>query len=397
MVHVDGFAPIAVADECLPVILPEVESFKPTGGNTSVLAQVDDWVRVWVDVETGKTVPITEPKPAGDNWREGRRETDTLDGYACSSWYFLRYLDPHNDAEAWDPARISHWMPVDYYNGADHAVAHLLYSRFWMRFFYKLGLVPTPEPFKRMMYNAYIMAPDGQKMSKSKGNVIDPMEIMDSGYGADALRVYEMFIAPYDMDAPWDPRGVPGTYRFLNRVWNVVQEFVAAPESTSEDDQELLRLTHSTIKKVTRDIEDEKFNTAVAAMMEMVNGLYKFKEAHGMQATETWQFTLESLLQILAPFAPHITEELWQELGHTDTIHVNHWPKWDEKYLVSDVMTIIVQVNGKLRSKLELPADIDQQGIEAAALADANVQKFTNNKPPKKMVYVPGKLVNVVI
>ena len=397
MVHVDGFGPIAVADECLPVILPEVENFKPTGGNTSVLAQVDDWVRVWVDVETGKTVPITEPKPAGDNWREGRRETDTLDGYACSSWYFLRYLDPHNDAEAWNPERIGHWMPVDYYNGADHAVAHLLYSRFWMRFFHKLGLVPTPEPFKRMMYNAYIMAPDGQKMSKSKGNVIDPMEIMDSGYGADALRVYEMFIAPYDMDAPWDPRGVPGTYRFLNRVWNVVQEFVAAPESTSEDDQELLRLTHSTIKKVTRDIEDEKFNTAVAAMMEMVNGLYKFKESHGMQASETWRFTLESLLQILAPFAPHITEELWQELGHTDTIHVNHWPKWDEKYLVSDVMTIIVQVNGKLRSKLELPANIDQQGIEEAALADANVQKFTNNKPPKKMVYVPGKLLNVVI
>ena len=433
MVHVDGFEPIAMADECLPVILPEVEDFKPTGGNTSVLAQVDDWVRVWVDVETGKTVPITEPKPAGDNWHEGRRETDTLDGYACSSWYFLRYLDPHNDAQAWDPELIKHWAPVDYYNGADHAVAHLLYSRFWMRFFYKLGLVPTPEPFKRMMYNAYIMAPDGQKMSKSKGNVIDPMEIMDSGYGADALRVYEMFIAPYDMDAPWDPRGVPGTYRFLNRVWNVVQEFVEAAtlpplteavkcsriadasaersreissgdlseECTLEEDgdvvAELLRLTHLTIKKVTRDIEDEKFNTAVAAMMEMVNGLYKFKESHGMQASETWRFTLESLLQILAPFAPHITEELWQELGHADTIHVSHWPKWDEKYLVSDVMTIIVQVNGKLRAKLELPADTDKDAVEQAALADENVIKFTSNKPPKKVIYVPKKLVNIVV
>ncbi len=433
IVHVDGYAPIAVADECLPVILPEVEDFKPTGGNTSVLAQVDDWVRVWVDVETGKTVPITEPKPAGDNWHEGRRETDTLDGYACSSWYFLRYLDPHNDAQAWDPELIKHWAPVDYYNGADHAVAHLLYSRFWMRFFYKLGLVPTPEPFKRMMYNAYIMAPDGQKMSKSKGNVIDPMEIMDSGYGADALRVYEMFIAPYDMDAPWDPRGVPGTYRFLNRVWNLVQEFIEAAalpplteavkcsriadasaersreissgdlseECTLEEDgdvaAELLRLTHLTIKKVTRDIEDEKFNTAVAAMMEMVNGLYKFKESHGMQASETWRFTLESLLQILAPFAPHITEELWQELGHTDTIHVSHWPKWDEKYLVSDVMTIIVQVNGKLRAKLELPADTDKDAIEQAALADENVIKFTSNKPPKKVIYVPKKLVNIVV
>lgn len=402
IVHVDGRAPIAVADECLPVILPEVENFKPTGGNTSVLAQVDDWVRVWVDVETGKTVPITENKPDGDNWVEGRRETDTLDGYACSSWYFLRYLDPHNDNEAWDPERINHWMPVDYYNGADHAVAHLLYSRFWMRFFYKLGLVPTPEPFKRMMYNAYIMAPDGQKMSKSKGNVIDPMEIMDSGYGADALRVYEMFIAPYDMDAPWDPRGVPGTYRFLNRAWNLVQEFVdknpndslGADEKTT---QELLRLTHLTIKKVTRDIEDEKFNTAVASMMEMINGLYKIKESQGIDTSDEWRFALESLIQILAPFAPHITEELWHEMGHDDTVHVGHWPKWDEKYLKSDTMTIIVQVNGKLRAKLELPSDMDKQGVEAAALADENVQKFTNNKPPKKMVYVPGKLVNIVV
>ena len=404
IVHVDGRAPIAVADECLPVILPEVENFKPTGGNTSVLAQVDDWVRVWVDVETGKTVPITENKPDGDNWVEGRRETDTLDGYACSSWYFLRYLDPHNDNEAWNPERINHWMPVDYYNGADHAVAHLLYSRFWMRFFYKLGLVPTPEPFKRMMYNAYIMAPDGQKMSKSKGNVIDPMEIMDSGYGADALRVYEMFIAPYDMDAPWDPRGVPGTYRFLNRAWNLVQEFVdknndpsVYPETDEKTTQELLRLTHLTIKKVTRDIEDEKFNTAVASMMEMVNGLYKIKESHGIDMLDEWRFALESLIQILAPFAPHITEELWHEMGHDDTVHVGHWPKWDEKYLKSDTMTIIVQVNGKLRAKLELPSDMDKQGVEEAALADENVQKFTNNKPPKKMVYVPGKLLNVVI
>ena len=402
IVHVDGRAPIAVADECLPVILPEVENFKPTGGNTSVLAQVDDWVRVWVDVETGKTVPITENKPDGDNWVEGRRETDTLDGYACSSWYFLRYLDPHNDNEAWNPERINHWMPVDYYNGADHAVAHLLYSRFWMRFFYKLGLVPTPEPFKRMMYNAYIMAPDGQKMSKSKGNVIDPMEIMDSGYGADALRVYEMFIAPYDMDAPWDPRGVPGTYRFLNRAWNLVQEFVdknpndslGANEKTA---QELLRLTHLTIKKVTRDIEDEKFNTAVASMMEMVNGLYKIKESYGIDMLDEWRFALESLIQILAPFAPHITEELWHEMGHDDTVHVGHWPKWDEKYLKSSVMTIIVQVNGKLRAKLELPSDMDKQSVEEAALADENVQKFINNKPPKKMVYVPGKLINIVV
>ena len=442
MVHVEGRAPIAVADSCLPVILPEVEDFKPKGGHTSVLAEIDDWVRVWVNVETGETVNITEPKPDGEAWVEGRRETDTLDGYACSSWYFLRYLDPFNDQEAWNPELIKHWAPVDFYNGGDHAVAHLLYSRFWMRFFYKLDLVPTPEPFKRMMYNGYIMATDGQKMSKSKGNTIDPLEIMNSGYGADSLRVYEMFIAPYDMDAPWDTRGVPGTYRFLNRVWNVVQEFMEADRLTSDNEgfafpakrgqerqldqlaaerpeladgatvgagenslaaskssaaDEIFRLTHATIKKVTADIEDEKFNTAVAAMMEMVNGLYKIKDAHGFADADAWRFALESLLQILAPFAPHITEELWHQLGHTDTIHVDHWPKWDEKYLVSDTMTIIVQVNGKLRAKLQLPQDADQQTVEAAALADDNVQKFLSGKKPAKVIYIPGRLVNIVV
>jgi leucyl-tRNA synthetase len=399
IVHVDGREPIAVADSCLPVILPEVENFKPTGGNTSVLAQVDEWVRVWVNVETGETVAITEPQPEGEHWVEGRRETDTLDGYACSSWYFIRYLDPHNDQQAWDPAVVHHWFPVDYYNGADHAVAHLLYSRFWTRFFYKLGLVPDPEPFKRMMYNAYIMAPDGQKMSKSKGNVIDPMEIMDSGYGADALRVYEMFIAPYDMDAPWDTRGVPGTYRFLNRVWNLAQEYDGATENTPDDahDTQILRLTHATIKKVTSDIEDEKFNTAVAAMMEMVNGLYKIKEQTAITQSSSWRFAIESLLQILAPFAPHITEELWHQLGHEDTIHVDHWPKWDEAMIQSDTMTIIVQVNGKLRAKLELPADSDRELVEQSALADENVAKFTAGQTPKKVIYVPGKLVNVVV
>lgn len=417
IVHVEGREPIAVNEKNLPVILPDVDDFKPTGGNTSVLAQVDDWVRVWVNVDTGETVAITEPKPDGEAWVEGRRETDTLDGYACSSWYFLRYIDPFNAEQAWGPELAKQWMPVDYYNGADHAVAHLLYSRFWMRFFYKLGLVPTPEPFKRMMYNAYIMAPDGQKMSKSKGNVIDPMEIMDSGYGADALRVYEMFIAPYDMDAPWDTRGVPGTYRFLNRVWNIVQEFIEVgsrvssenisgpsedaqnfsedtpPASTAEG--EILKVTHATIKKVTRDIEDEKFNTAVAAMMEMVNALYKIKEADGMAQSAEWTFALESLLQILAPFAPHITEELWHELGHSETIHVDHWPKWDDSFIQSSVMTVIVQVNGKLRAKLELSTDADEDAVKQAALADENVQRFVGGEP-KKIIYISGKLVNIV-
>lgn len=396
IVHVDGYEPIAVADSQLPVLLPEVEDFKPTGGNTSVLAQVDDWVRVWVNVETGETAPITGEKPAGDDWREGKRETDTMDGYACSSWYFLRYLDPFNNQAAWDQKRMAHWAPVDYYNGADHAVAHLLYSRFWMRFFYKLGLVPTPEPFKRMMYNAYIMAPDGEKMSKSKGNVIDPMEIMDSGYGADSLRVYEMFIAPYDMDAPWDTRGVPGTYRFLNRVWNLVQEYLEAGEATLSDDatKQILTLAHKTARKVTSDIEDEKFNTAIAVMMEAVNGYYKLKTT-GIGKSPAWDYAIESLLMILSPFAPHITEELWHDLGHSDTIHIDHWPEWDSALIVENSLTIIVQVNGKLRAKLSVPADLPAEEIKRLALEDTHVAQFVVGEP-KKVIYVPGKLVNIV-
>ncbi len=400
IVYVEGHAPIAVHDKNLPVVLPEIDDFQPKGGMTSVLATVDDWVRVWVDVNTGETVSITEPKPQGEQWVEGRRETDTLDGYACSSWYWLRYTDPFNDTEAWSPESAKHWQPVDFYNGADHAVAHLLYSRFWTRFFYKQGLVPDPEPFKRMMYNGYILASSGEKMSKSKGNVIDPMEIMDSGYGADSLRVYEMFIAPYDMDAPWDTRGVPGTYRFLNRVWTLAQEYIDAQVGDLDDvnARELLVVAHKTVKKVTSDIEDDKFNTAVAAMMEAVNSFYKLKDATGgIKQNDAWKFALESLLQILAPFAPHITEELWSQLGHATTIHRDAWPHWDETYLQRDEMTIVVQVNGKLRATLNISKDSTKEEIEQLALADANVKNFIADKKPTKVIYVPGRLVNVVV
>jgi leucyl-tRNA synthetase len=268
-----------------------------------------------------------------------------------------------------------------------------------MRFFYKLGLVPTPEPFKRMMYNAYILAPDGRKMSKSLGNVIDPMEIMDSGYGADSLRVYEMFIAPYDQDAPWDTRGVPGTYRFLNRVWNLVQEYVEADEGQVDElvAKQITKTAHATVKKVTSDIEDDKFNTAIAYMMESVNALYKLKEQSPVIKSSEWQFALESLLMVLAPFAPHIAEELWHDLGHTDTIHVDHWPEWDDALIADEVMTIIVQVNGKLRAKLELAKDSAEEDAKQAALADENVQKHLAGAEPKKVIYIPGKLVSIVV
>lgn len=381
IIHCLDHGAVAVPDDQLPVILPDVDDYEPKGGATSILAGVDEWVNTTCP-ECGK--------PA-------KRETDTLDGYACSSWYFLRYIDPFNKDAAWSVERAKQWQPVDFYNGADHAVAHLLYSRFWMRFFYKLGLVSTPEPFKRMLYNAYIMAPDGTKMSKSKGNVIDPMEIMDSGYGADSLRVYEMFIAPYDIDAPWDTRGVPGAYRFLNRVWNLTQEYISAPEGgNSESDKDILSIAHKTVKKVTSDIEDDKFNTAVSSMMEEVNALYKIKEKTPIVQNDAWRYSIESLLQLLAPFAPHITEELWHELGNSGTIHRDNWPSWENKYLVDDSMTIIVQVNGKLRAKLVVDSDVSEEDIKAKALADEHVQKFIDGEL-KKIIYVKNKLVSIVV
>jgi leucyl-tRNA synthetase len=381
IVHCEKDGAVAIPDDQLPVILPEVEDYKPKGGATSVLAGVTDWVNTTCPTCGGPAL----------------RETDTMDGYACSSWYFLRYLDPANDEQAWDPEAEKYWGPVDYYNGADHAVAHLLYSRFWMRFFYKQGLVSTPEPFKRMMYNAYIMAPDGLKMSKSKGNVIDPLEIMDSGYGADALRVYEMFIAPYDIEAPWDVRGVPGTYRFLSRVWNLAQEYIEAGEAPGEPSAEVLQVAHRTVKKITEDIEHDKFNTAVSTMMEAVNTYYKLKEKHPIGKSDDWTFAIESLLTVLAPFAPHLTEELWYAMGHTSTIHVDTWPKWNDAFLQTKDTTIIVQVNGKVRAKLTVPTDISEDEAKQQALGNENVIRFLEDKEPTKVIYVPGRLVNIVI
>jgi leucyl-tRNA synthetase len=383
IIHCDDHGAVAVPDDQLPVILPDVEDYKPTGAATSVLAGVTDWVDA----------------PCPTCGKPGKRETDTMDGYACSSWYFLRYLDPFNDKQAWDPAVEAHWGPVDYYNGADHAVAHLLYSRFWMRFFYKLGLASTPEPFKRMMYNAYIMAPDGLKMSKSKGNVIDPLEIMNSGYGADALRVYEMFIAPYDLEAPWDTRGVPGTYRFLNRVWSLTQDYVErdAVELDQKAAHEILAVAHRTVKKVTDDIENDKFNTAVSSMMEAVNAYYKLKEKYPFGKNDQWKFAIESLLQVLSPFAPHITEELWHDLGYDTTIHIDTWPKWNDAYLQTSQVTIAVQVNGKLRATVQAAVDATEDEIKASALSEENVQKFIMGSDPKKIIYIKGKLINIVI
>lgn len=356
--------PHPIPEEQLPVTLPEVADYKPDKSGRSALAKAKDWLKVEVyNEDTGKMEEMT-------------RETDTLDGYACSSWYLWRYASPHDKEAAWDPEAIKYWEPVDYYCGADHAVAHLLYVRFWCKFFADEGYLPFREPVKRLLYNGYINAPDGRKMSKSKGNVIDPLDVINDGYGADTLRTYEMFIGPYDMDASWDPRSVGGVYRFLNRCWNLLGNI-------SEADNVTIR--HRTIKKVTIDIRKYQFNTAVAALMEYVNELYK--QGAGKE-------DLVVLAQLLKPFSPHLASEMLERLGAND-----NWPTWDDKYLVSDTVEVVVQVNGKLRAKLEVDANDleDEERIIELALADRKVKKYTENGVKKTIFVKKAKLVNVVV
>ena len=353
--------PHPIPEDQLPVLIPEVDDYKPDNSGRSALAKAKDWLKVTIDGE------------------EMTRETDTLDGYACSSWYLWRYASPHDKDAAWDQDAIKYWEPVDYYCGGDHAVAHLLYIRFWCKFFADEGYLPFREPIKRLLYNGYINAPDGKKMSKSKGNVIDPLDVINDGYGADTLRTYEMFIGPYDQDAAWDPRSVGGVYRFLNRCWTLA----FATEYSKED--KTINIRHKTIKKVTEDIHRYNFNTAVAALMEYVNELYKIGAT-----TED----VVILAKLLKPFAPHLTSEMLEKLAAND-----EWPKWDEKYLVSDTVEVVVQVNGKLRAKLSInQADLsDEEKITQLALSDEKVKKYTDSGV-KKTIFVPkAKILNIVI
>jgi leucyl-tRNA synthetase len=382
IIHCSTDGAVAVPEKDLPVLLPEVEHYEPDGSGKGVLGQATDWVNT------------TCPKCGGP----ATRETDTMDGYVDSSWYLFRYADAHNDQQVWDPAKVNYWAPVDFYCGGDHAVAHLLYVRFWTQVFKQMGLTNFTEPIKRLVYNGYIYAADGTKMSKSKGNVVDPLEVIDSGYGADALRVYELFIGPYEQNNAWDAGGVAGTFRFLNRVWTLVQEYLDAADAADNTSVDALNRTiHKAIKKTTYDLEQMSFNTAIAALMECVNELYKIKKAHGYVDRKTWQTTLETLVQLLAPFAPHITEELWQQLGHDDSVHLSNWPKWDEKYLATDTMTIAVQVNGKLRGEITVATDATQDEIVAAAKAKEHVAQHIEGKELRKTIYVPGKIVNFVV
>lgn len=383
IIHCPHCGNVPVPEKDLPVLLPDIDDYLPSGDGQSPLAKVDSWVNT--------TCP--------NCGAAAKRETDTMDGYACSSWYLWRYTDARNDKEAWDSAKVNYWCPLDFYVGGDHAVAHLLYVRFWAKFFASKGKLAFTEPIKRLLYNGYINAPDGRKMSKSKGNVIDPLDVIDSGYGADTLRTYEMFIGPYDLDAAWSTGGIGGVYRFLNRCWTLVQEYIDSDKLAKLSDQtkaDLLRTQHATIKKVTSDLFDAQFNTAVSALMEYLNGLTKLK-AEGFDS-ELWGRALSDLCQMLAPFAPHIANEMYCQLNGDDKrLDDIEWPKYDEQYLVTSTIKIAVQVNGKLRGEVEVSVDADKEAIIEQALAQPNVVRFTDGKEIVKQIYVPGKILNLVV
>ena len=383
IIHCPHCGNVPVPEKDLPVLLPDIDDYLPSGDGRSPLAKVNDWVNV----------------KCPQCGRDAKRETDTMDGYACSSWYLFRYTDPRNSDKAWDKNKVDYWAPLDYYVGGDHAVAHLLYVRFWTKFFHEQGYLDFDEPIKRLLYNGYINAPDGHKMSKSKGNVIDPLDVIDSGYGADTLRTYEMFIGPYNLDAAWSTGAIGGVYRFLNRCWNLVQEYLEAPHDAKLDDKtkgELLRVQNATIKKVTEDIAHAQFNTAVSSLMEYLNSLSKIKAA-GFD-DKLWHDALNDLCQLLAPFAPHVGSEMYAELNG-DEARLEHveWPKYDAKYLVTGKMTIAVQVNGKLRGEIKVANNAEKDDILAAAQAQENVARFIEGKAISKSIYVPGKIVNFVI
>ncbi len=373
IVWVNGQA-LPLPEEQLPLLLPETNNFKPSGSGESPLANLTDWLTT--------TDPISGA-PA-------RRETNTMPQWAGSCWYYLRFIDPKNQGQLVDPAKERYWMPVDLYiGGSEHAVLHLLYARFWHKILYDIGVVSTPEPFKKLVHQGIVLGEDNQKMSKSRGNVVNPDEIMDQ-FGADAVRLYEMFMGPLEAVKPWSTRGVEGVTRFLERAWRLMVNEEGRLSSTvvgTGPTLEHQRLLHQTIKKVTEDIEALRFNTAISQMMVFTNEMTK--------AEQRSRALLEPFVLILAPFAPHLAEELWEVLGHKPSVSLQPWPIFDPALTVSDRLTIPVQVNGKLRTKLDVGADATREQVEG--LARAQVAEWLQGKEPKKIVYVEKKLMNFVV
>ena len=368
LVHCDKCGWVPLPYDQLPLTLPEIENYEPSDDGSSALARATDWIHT------------TCPKCGGP----AERETDTMPNWAGSSWYFIRYCDPHNDKELASKEALEYWMPVDWYNGGmEHTTLHLLYSRFWYKFLYDIGVVPTKEPYKKRTSHGMILGENGEKMSKSRGNVVNPDDIVEE-MGADAFRLYEMFMGAFDQPIPWSTQGARGCRRFLDRIWRM-QDMVNGFDGIRP---EMKALVHGTIKKVSEDYEAMKYNTAIAAMMTMVNELYN----NGSVSKEEFHI----LLTLLNPVAPHMTEELNQRLGYEQPLYCTPWPKWDESALVKNTIEYGVQVNGKIRARIELPIDMPKEEVEAAAKAHKDVVPFLEGKTVRKVIVVKN-IVNIVV
>lgn len=361
---------IPVPEEDLPVLLPDVEKYEPSDTGESPLAAISEWVNT--------TCPHCG--------QAATRETDTMPNWAGSSWYFLRYIDPRSENSIADREKLEYWMPVDWYNGGmEHTTLHLLYSRFWNKFLYDCGFVPTSEPYLKRTSHGMVLGEGGEKMSKSRGNVINPDQVVEQ-YGADVFRVYEMFIGPFDQAAAWDTKGIAGVDRFLKRVWRmVVNSSIAEVEMSREQ----LYIMHSTINKVAQDIETLDLNTAVSQMMVFTNEFSNYDPIP--------REAVESFIKVLAPFAPHMSEELWEFLGHQESIAYEPWPTYKPEFARQDIITIVIQVNGKLRSNIEVEASAARERIIELSRNDPKVQKYLNGKEIVKEIFVPGRLVNFVV
>lgn len=374
IIHWEDGTVTAVPEEELPLRLPKTKNIKPSGTGESPLANIEEWVNV-VDPVTGK---------------KGRRETNTMPQWAGSSWYYLRYIDPHNKKELADYEKLKRWLPVDIYiGGAEHAVLHLLYARFWHKFLYDIGVVPTKEPFQKLYNQGMILGENNEKMSKSRGNVVNPDDVVET-YGADTLRMYEMFMGPLDASIAWSENGLEGSRKFLDRVWRLIvdENNKMRDRITTLNDGKLDKVYHQTVKKVTEDYENLHFNTAISQLMVFINEAYKVDAL-------PYEY-IEGFVQLLAPIAPHMGEELWAILGNDGGISYAPWPTYDEAALVEDEVEVVFQVNGKVRAKSNVPRDLGKDELEKAALANEIVQEYIEGKTVRKVIAVPNKLVNIV-
>jgi len=365
VIHCAKCGAVPVPESDLPVLLPEVANYQPTDNGESPLAKIDLWVNTQC------------PKCSG----EAKRETDTMPNWAGSSWYFLRYMDPDNNESFASKDALKYWSPVDWYNGGmEHTTLHLLYSRFWNKFLFDIGLVPTSEPYKKRTSHGIILAGDGEKMSKSRGNVVNPDMVIEQ-FGADTLRVYEMFMGPFEQAIAWSEASLVGPRRFIERVWKLSSKV----GDTETDNYSM----HSAIKKVTEDIESMGFNTAVSALMVWANELDKREFISRAE--------YETLVSLFAPFAPHVAEELWSNLGHKDSVHASSWPKYDVSKLVKSEIVYAIQINGKVRGEVVVSKDLDQSEVEKLALSNEGILRWLEGKEVKKVIFVPGKVVNIVV